>query len=678
MAKSSGDSSKPDAKTERSGAKFRPVGPRRDTKKSATAVAEPAPKPAPEVPAVRPPAERAPDQRHAERPQFRNDRPVTPRYEDVPPPAPRPQAPVQSQAPISPAPHGNPTSSPSQSNSGNAPSGGSTGAPSQAPSPPGQSGQQQGGQYGPGGGQQQGDRGHPYNGGYPGGGGGNWNDRGGRRKRKKRRGMGFGGPPGQGGGFQQGGGGFSGPSPGPSGGGGGGYQRMNLGDLPSDEELEREGIELERIAKSADPSALKNAISINELQLKEIDDLFKIAEKEGLTDFHQLTKQDIIFKILKARAAKQGLMFGEGTLEMLPDGFGFLRSPEQSYLPGPDDIYVSPGVIRRLGLRRGMTVRGMVRPPKESERYFALLRVDTVNGKDPKAIANIVNFEDLTPLHPEKRYVLETTPDEIECRVMDLVAPVGKGQRALIVAPPRTGKTVLMQKMTKAITRNYPDVKIIVLLVDERPEEVTDFKRHCAAKNVEVVASTFDEQSHRHVQVCEMVIEKAKRMVEFGEDVVILLDSITRMARAYNAEMPHSGKIMTGGLDSNALQRPKKFFGAARYIERGGSLTIIGTALVDTGSKMDEVIFEEFKGTGNSELHLDRKLVEKRIWPAIDVAASGTRREELLLDQKELELVHRLRKVLSDMNVVEAMELLKGRLKKVKTNAEFLMTMALG
>jgi transcription termination factor Rho len=453
---------------------------------------------------------------------------------------------------------------------------------------------------------------------------------------------------------------------------------MNLGELPSDEELEREGIELERIAKSADPSALKNAISINELQLKEIDELFGIAEKEGLTDFHQFTKQDIIFKILKARAAKQGLMFGEGTLEIMPDGFGFLRSPEQSYLPGPDDIYVSPGVVRRLGLRRGMTVRGMVRPPKESERYFALLRVDTVNGKDPKAIANIVNFEDLTPLHPEKRYVLETTPDEIECRVMDLVSPIGKGQRALIVAPPRTGKTVLMQKMTRAITRNYPDVKIIVLLVDERPEEVTDFKRHCTAKNVEVVASTFDEQSHRHVQVCEMVIEKAKRMVEFGEDVVILLDSITRMARAYNAEMPHSGKIMSGGLDSNALQRPKKFFGAARYIERGGSLTIIGTALVDTGSKMDEVIFEEFKGTGNSELHLDRKLVEKRIWPAIDVAASGTRREELLLDQKELELVHRLRKVLSDMNVVEAMELLKGRLKKVKTNAEFLMTMALG
>ncbi|MFO0860473.1 MAG: transcription termination factor Rho [Phycisphaerales bacterium] len=656
MAKSSGDSSKSDAKTERSGSKFRPVGPRRDTKKASAAVAEPK-----EAPAERP-VER-------ERPAPRVDRPITPRYEDIPEPRPAPQpAPSshQSSGGHSAPSHAQP-SYPQQGSQG-APQGG------QPSNQPGGGQPSQGGPGGPNaGGQPQGGfQNNNYgNGGFPGGGG--WNDRGGRRKRKKRRGgMGFGGP----GGFQQ-----SGQGGGGGGGGGypgGGYQRMNLGELPSDEELEREGIELERIAKSADPSALKNAISINELQLKEIDDLFKVAEKEGLTDFHQFTKQDLIFKILKARAAKQGLMFGEGTLEIMPDGFGFLRSPEQSYLPGPDDIYVSPGVIRRLGLRRGMTVRGMVRPPKESERYFALLRVETVNGKDPKAIANIVNFEDLTPLHPEKRYVLETSPDEIECRVMDLVAPIGKGQRALIVAPPRTGKTVLMQKMTKAITRNYPDVKIIVLLVDERPEEVTDFKRHCAAKNVEVVASTFDEQSHRHVQVCEMVIEKAKRMVEFGEDVVILLDSITRMARAYNAEMPHSGKIMTGGLDSNALQRPKKFFGAARYIERGGSLTIIGTALVDTGSKMDEVIFEEFKGTGNSELHLDRKLVEKRIWPAIDVAASGTRREELLLDGKELELVHRLRKVLSDMNVVEAMELLKGRLKKVKTNAEFLMTMALG
>jgi transcription termination factor Rho len=324
-----------------------------------------------------------------------------------------------------------------------------------------------------------------------------------------------------------------------------------------------------------------------------------------------------------------------------------------------------------------MVIRGAIRPPKESERYFALLRVDEVNGRDPAVIHELSNFEDLTPLHPEERFILETTPDQIEMRIVDLVTPLGKGQRALIVAPPRTGKTVLLQKMTQAISKNYPEVKIIVLLVDERPEEVTDFRRHTIPE-VEVVASTFDEPSGRHVQVAEMVIEKARRMVEFGDNVVILLDSITRLARAYNAEMPHSGKIMTGGLDSNALQRPKKFFGAARAIEGGGSLTIIGTALVDTGSKMDDIIFEEFKGTGNSELHLDRRLVEKRIYPAIDVAASGTRREELLLDKKELELVYRLRKVLSDMNVVEAMELMKARLSKVKTNAEFLMTMNMG
>ncbi|MCC7388158.1 MAG: transcription termination factor Rho [Phycisphaerales bacterium] len=413
------------------------------------------------------------------------------------------------------------------------------------------------------------------------------------------------------------------------------------------------------------------------MQRMDMPGLFEIAEHEGIDDPHAIPKQELIFKILKARATRLGLMFGEGSLEIMPDGFGFLRSAEQSYLPGPDDIYVSPSQVRRFGLRRGMIVRGAIRPPKESEKYFALLRVDEVNERNPGKIHELVNFEDLTPLHPEERFILETSPDEIEMRIVDLVAPIGKGQRALIVAPPRTGKTVLLQKMTRAITKNYPGVKIIVLLVDERPEEVTDFKRN-TEKSVEVVASTFDEQSSRHVAVADMVIEKAKRHVEFGEDVVILLDSITRLARAYNAEMPHSGKIMTGGLDSNALQRPKKFFGAARAIEGGGSLTIIGTALVDTGSKMDEVIFEEFKGTGNSELHLDRRLVEKRIWPAIDVAASGTRREELLMDPKELELVYRLRKVLSDMNVVEAMELMKSRLKKVKTNAEFLMTMALG
>ncbi len=466
---------------------------------------------------------------------------------------------------------------------------------------------------------------------------------------------------------------------GSKGGSGGGHSRsVNWDHLPSDEELEREAEELERIVAASGGKIEDDGLTIGDLQAMSLDEVFGVAEKEGLEDFHQTPKQDLVFKILKARAAKQGIMFGDGTLQIMPDGFGFLRSPELSYLAGPDDIYVSPSQIRRFGLRRGMTVKGAIRPPKESEKYFALLRVDTVNGREPGAIHDMVNFEDLTPMHPEERFLLETTPDQIEMRIVDLVAPIGKGQRALIVAPPRTGKTVLMQRMTKAINTNYPDCKLFVLLVDERPEEVTDFKRQCAAPNVEVVASTFDEQSDRHVAVAECVIEKAKRMVEFGEDVVILLDSITRLARAYNSNIPHSGKIMSGGLDSNALQRPKKFFGAARAIERGGSLTIIGTALVDTGSKMDEVIFEEFKGTGNSELHLDRRLVEKRIYPAIDVAASGTRREELLMDAKEMELVYRLRKVLADMNVVEAMELLKSRLGKQKSNAEFLMSMAMG
>jgi transcription termination factor Rho len=481
-----------------------------------------------------------------------------------------------------------------------------------------------------------------------GGGGGGGSDSGGsggRRKRRKRKG------PGGGGGFDHG--------------------------LPSDDELEREAAEIEKIVAKADPKALKEALSISDLQKMDLDKLRKLAKKDGLEDYEGLNKQDLIFKLLKVRAASQGLLVGDGTLEIMSDGFGFLRSAEQSYLPGPDDIYVSPSQIRRFGLRKGMEVRGLIRPPRESERYFALLRVDEVNGRDPQAAHKLKPFEDLTPLHPEERFILETDASVVETRIMDLVAPIGKGQRALIVAPPRTGKTVLMQKMTQAITKNHPKVKIIVLLVDERPEEVTDFRRNTAPE-VEVVASTFDEPAQRHVQVCDMVIEKAKRLVEFGDDVVILLDSITRMARAYNAEQPHSGKIMSGGIDANALQRPKKFFGAARAIERGGSLTIIGTALVETGSKMDEVIFEEFKGTGNSELHLDRKLVEKRVWPAIDVGASGTRREELLLDPKELELTYKLRKVLSDMNVVEGMELILNRLKKTKTNAEFLMTMQLG
>ena len=462
------------------------------------------------------------------------------------------------------------------------------------------------------------------------------------------------------------------------GGGGQGYSGIPSAVLPSDEDLIREAEELEKIVSTKEyKQAEKNSLHISELQRMDIRELHEVAENEGLTDFHKTPRQDLIFQLLKQRADAGALMFGEGTLEVMPEGYGFIRSPEASYIAAPDDIYVAPSQIRRMGLRKGMEIKGAIRPPKEGERYFALLRVDTVNGQDPEILRSLPIFEDLTPLHPEERYVLETTPDVIETRVIDLVAPIGRGQRGLIVAPPRTGKTVLLQKITQAISTNFPEVKIIVLLIDERPEEVTDFRRN-TKKEVEVVASTFDEDSSRHVQVAEMVIEKARRWVEFGGHVVILLDSITRLARAYNANSPHSGKIMTGGIDSNALTRPKKFFGSARAIENGGSLTILGTALVDTGSKADEVIFEEFKGTGNSELHLDRRLVEKRVYPAIDIAASGTRREELLLDPKELELVYRLRKVLSDMNVVESMELLKGRLKKSKSNAEFLMTMNLG
>ncbi len=434
--------------------------------------------------------------------------------------------------------------------------------------------------------------------------------------------------------------------------------------------------ELEAETQQRYEQAKRSDLTIRDLQRLEMDAIKVMAQEEGVADIDKLNKQKLIFKVLEKKVMKQGLMYGEGVLEILPDGFGFLRSPEYSYLACPDDIYVSPSQIRRFGLRPGHVVQGTIRPPKESEKYFALLRVDAVNGHPPDALNDCKNYEDLTPLHPFERFVLETEPDEISMRIVDLVAPVGKGQRGLIVAPPRTGKTVLLQKIAKSIITNYPNCKVIVLLIAERPEEVTDFRRN-TPPDVEVVASSFDESSTRHVQVCEMVIEKSRRMVEFGDDVVILMDSITRMARAYNEEMPHSGKILTGGLDSNALQRPKKFFGSARAIENGGSLTILATALVDTGSKADDIIFEEFKGTGNSELHLDRRLVEKRIYPAIDIAASGTRREELLLDARELKLVYRLRKVLADMNPVEAMELMKSRLERVKSNAEFLLTMNL-
>jgi len=413
-------------------------------------------------------------------------------------------------------------------------------------------------------------------------------------------------------------------------------------------------------------------IHITELQRMTVAELHEVAKAEGLEEFTGLKKQDLVFKILKDRINRNGLMYGEGVLEVLPDGFGFLRSPEYNYLPCPDDIYISPSQIRRFGLRNGHIVAGQIRPPKESERYFALLRVEAINLEDPDAVTEKTNFEDLTALHPDRRLLLECTPDELNMRIVDLVTPIGKGQRMLIVAPPRTGKTVLLQKIANAVARNSPETYVFILLIDERPEEVTDMQRNTTA---EVVSSTFDEPASRHVQVAEMVVEKAKRLVEYGRDVVILLDSITRLARAYNTEVPHSGKILSGGVDANALQKPKRFFGAARNIEEGGSLTIIGTALVDTGSKMDEVIFEEFKGTGNSELHLDRRLVDRRVWPAIDVAASGTRKEELLLDKKELELIFRLRRVLADMNVVEAIELLRAQLGKVRTNAEFLMTM---
>ena len=416
-------------------------------------------------------------------------------------------------------------------------------------------------------------------------------------------------------------------------------------------------------------------IHIAQLQRMTMPELIEEARQGNLTDYTGIKKQDLIFKILKERVKLNGLMYGEGTLEVLPDGFGFLRSPDYHYLSCPDDIYVSPSQIRRFGLRTGATVSGQIRPPKENERYFALLRVEAINYEDPNLLASKVSFDDLTPMHPETRLVLETTPDEVSMRVVDLITPIGFGQRGLIVSPPRAGKTILLQKMAQSVLANYPDAYVIMLLIDERPEEVTDMERQVKGDNCEVISSTFDEPAARHIQVSEMVIEKAKRMVEFGTDVVIFLDSITRLARAWNSECPHSGKILSGGVDANALQRPKRFFGAARKVEEGGSLTILGTALVDTGSKMDEVIFEEFKGTGNLEIVLDRRLVEKRIWPAIDIDASGTRREEMIMDPEEYRRVCILRRVLNEMNAADAMELLVTRLQKTKTNAEFLMSM---
>ena len=413
-------------------------------------------------------------------------------------------------------------------------------------------------------------------------------------------------------------------------------------------------------------------MTIAELKEKNITELSRIARTLEIPGTSGLRKQDLIFKILQAQSEKEGHIFAEGVLEILPDGYGFLRSPDYNYLPGPDDIYVSPSQIRKFDLKTGDSISGNVRPPHEGEKYFALVKIEAINFESPEETRNKILFDNLTPLYPQERIKLETVREGISGRVMDLLTPVGKGQRGLIVAPPRTGKTMLLQSLANSISTNHPEIVLIVLLIDERPEEVTDMQRSVKG---EVISSTFDEPAARHVQVAEMVIEKAKRLVEHKRDVVSLLDSITRLARAYNTIVPPSGKVLSGGVDSNALQRPKRFFGAARNIEEGGSLTIIATALVDTGSRMDEVIFEEFKGTGNMEIILDRKLVDKRVFPAIDIQRSGTRKEELLIPKEDLQRIWILRKVLNPLSPVEAMELLISRLEKVRNNAEFLANM---
>ncbi|MCS7015812.1 MAG: transcription termination factor Rho [Gemmatales bacterium] len=413
------------------------------------------------------------------------------------------------------------------------------------------------------------------------------------------------------------------------------------------------------------------------LQRLPIQELIKLAYSEGVRQTAGMTRQQLVVELVRLRSARGHTIYGTGTLEVLPEKFGFLRLPERNYLSSPDDIYVSPAQIRHLGLETGMVIRGIVRPPLEGQTNFALLQVESVNGLPPERAAQITPFEDLLPIHPCKRIILETTAEEINTRLVDLITPIGRGQRGLIVSPPRAGKTILLQKIAQAILHNYPEMHVIVLLIDERPEEVTDMRRNIIGNKGEVIASTFDEPAYQHLHVAELVLEKAKRIVEFGGDVIILLDSITRLARAYIAEAPATSKITTGGIPAGALEKPKRFFGSARQIENGGSLTILATALIDTGSRMDEVIFEEFKGTGNMELHLDRRLVNKRVWPAINIEASGTRREELLLDPEELRRVWLLRKVLSDMNPVEAVELLVNKLRKTRSNAEFLMTLQL-
>src|SRR5690349_11286650 len=413
-------------------------------------------------------------------------------------------------------------------------------------------------------------------------------------------------------------------------------------------------------------------MNLSELKDKTIADLNSVAKELGVQGTSGLRKQELIFKILQGQAERDGLIFAEGVLECMPDGYGFLRAPDYNYLPGPDDIYVSPSQIRRFNLRTGDTVEGQIRAPKESERYYAMLKCDKINFEDPEVARDKILFDNLVPLYPQEKFRLENEEKDFSTRIIDLLVPLGKGQRALIVSPPRAGKTVMLQKIANAITTNHPDVWLIVLLIDERPEEVTDMQRGVKG---EVISSTFDEPAQRHVQVAEMVIEKAKRLVEHGRDVVILLDSITRLARAYNTVVPPSGKILSGGVDSNALHKPKRFFGAARNIEDGGSLTIIGTALFDTGSRMDEVIFEEFKGTGNMEIHLDRRLMDKRVFPAMDITRSGTRKEELLIAREDLNRIWILRKVLSQLSVVEAMEFLLDKMRGTKTNKEFLESM---
>ena len=442
-----------------------------------------------------------------------------------------------------------------------------------------------------------------------------------------------------------------------------GYGQPSMPGLPTREE------ESDFVPDSGRPP-----LNLGDLQAMPMADVHRAAVAEDIGDFVGLKKQELIFRILRTKISRNDLVFGQGVVEVLPDGFGFLRSPHYSYTAAPDDIYVSPSQVRRFSLKTGQMVMGPIRPPKDNERYFALLRVEQIDGYPSDQIPPRMVFEDLTPLYPNQRLIMETGATGIEMRIMDIITPIGKGQRGLIVSPPRAGKTIILQKMAHSIAQNHPECHLIVLLIDERPEEVTDMVRSVKG---EVVSSTFDEPASRHVAVTEMVLERAKRLVEYGKDVVILLDSITRLARAYNTEVPHSGKILSGGVDANALQKPKRFFGAARNCEEGGSLTIFGTALVETGSRMDEVIFEEFKGTGNMELILERKLADKRIFPAFDITRSGTRKEELLMTKEELKRVWILRKVLNDMNPADAMELLKEKIQKTKSNPEFLLALNL-